>query len=240
MAVRGRAHAPLVALVLALGVLGQTSASSAQTGGAAAQPSGAPRAREHAYPSTASLGTLPPDVGVPSGARAPDAELRDASGRAMRLRDLMKGGPVLLVFYRGGWCPYCNFQVRELTAAYPEYRRRGITPVAVSVDRAEESATTVATYAVPFPVLSDPDLAAHRAYRVLHRVARDEQARLASFGIDLEHASGRSHHVIAVPAIFVVDTRGVVRWAHADKDYKVRPSTAQILTVIDGLDLAAR
>jgi peroxiredoxin len=87
--------------------------------------------------------------------------LHDAAGLEVRLSDLMRRGPLLLVFYRGGWCPYCNFQIRELTAAYPEYGKRGVTPVAISVDRVEESAKTLATYSIPFPVLSDPELAAH-------------------------------------------------------------------------------
>lgn len=155
----------------------------------------------------------------------------------MRLRELVTTGPVLLVFYRGGWCPYCNSQIHELTAAYPEYKKRGVTPVAISVDRVEESAKTQATYTIPFPVLSDSDLAAHRAYRVLHEVDEAEFARLKGFGIDLERASGRSHHAIAVPSLFVIDGKGVVRWAHANLDYKVRPSTVQILAAIDGLNL---
>jgi peroxiredoxin len=177
-------------------------------------------------------------VGIPVGGQAPDATVREADGREVRLREAGKPGPVLLVFYRGGWCPYCNSQIHELTTAYPEYQKRGVTPVAISVDRAEESAKTQATYSIPFPVLSDPELAAHRAYRVLHQVDEAEYARLKGFGIDLEKASGQGHHVIAVPSIFVIDGKGVVRWAHADPDYKVRPSTAQVLAAIDGLKLA--
>lgn len=65
-----------------------------------------------------------------------------------------------------------------------------------------------------------------------------EFARLKGFGIDLERASGRSHHAIAVPSLFVIDGKGVVRWAHANLDYKVRPSTVQILAAIDGLTSA--
>ena len=64
-----------------------------------------------------------------------------------------------------------------------------------------------------------------------------EAARLEGLGLDIEGASGRDHHDFAIPSIFVVDRGGVVRWAHADPDYKVRPSTLQILTAIDGLDL---
>lgn len=188
-------------------------------------------------PESPQLGTLPPDVGVPPGQRAPDAPLHDASGNAVQLRDLVAKGPVLLVFYRGGWCPYCNFQIRELTTACPALERRGVTPVAVSVDRVEEAQRTKATYTIPFPVLSDPDLIAHRAFRVVHHAEDAEVAKLKGFGLDIERASGRDHHDFAIPSIFVIDRAGVVRWAHADPDYKVRPSTAQLLSAIDALDL---
>jgi len=205
--------------------------------GSRAEPEGGPRRRAYANPPDSKVGTLPPGTGVAVGEQAPDAPVRDADGRQVRLRHLTKSGPVLLVFYRGGWCPYCNSQIHELTTAYPEYRKRGVMPVAISVDRVEESAKTQATYAIPFPVLSDPDLAAHRAYRVLQQVDEAEFARLKGFGIDLEKASGRAHHVIAVPSIFLIDAKGVVRWVHADPDYKVRPSTAQVLSAIDRLGL---
>jgi peroxiredoxin len=140
---------------------------------------------------------------------------------------------VLLVFYRGGWCPYCNFQIHELTAAYPEYQKRGVTPVAISVDKQDEAAKAEATYTIPFPLLSDPDLAAHKAFRVIHQADEAEVAKLKGFGIDLEERSGKTHHAFAVPSLFLIDKGGVVRFAHADPEYKVRPRTKQILAAID-------
>ncbi len=186
-------------------------------------------------PATGKLGTLPADVGIPAGLPAPDAQVRNAAGDVVRLHDLFAKGPVLLVFYRGGWCPYCNYQIHELTESSREFRERGITPVAISVDRIEEAAATQATYEIPFPVLSDPDAAAHRAYGVVHEVTDAEASKLREFGIDLEKASGRDHHQIAIPSLFLVDRAGVVRWAHADPDYQVRPSIAEVLAVADSV-----
>jgi peroxiredoxin len=216
----------------------QGEQTSANAPAPAVQASGERRMmKQYQFTSTERLGTLPEGVGIPAGEPAPDAAVKDAEGHQVRLRDLSKDGPILLVFYRGGWCPFCNFQIRELTTAYPEYQRRGIRPVAVSVDLVEESARTQATYTIPFPVLSDPDLAAHRAFRVVHQADDAEVARLKGSGMDLEHSSGRTHHMIAVPSLFVIDREGIVRWAHADPDYKVRPSTEQILAAIAALDL---
>lgn len=236
----------ILALVLAAGssACNGTSATEDQGRNARApQQSAHQGARGHAmkqyeYPSSERVGTLPAGVGIAVGQPAPDAIVTDADGHAVRVHDLFSDGPILLVFYRGGWCPFCSMEIHELTVAYPQYQRRGIRPVAISVDRAEASAHTRATYAIPFPVLSDPDLEAHRAFHVMHHADDAEVARLKGFGMDIEQASGRTHHVIAIPSIFVIDRRGIVRWAHADPNYKVRPSTEQILDAIDGLDLS--
>lgn len=197
----------------------------------------APSMKPTKTPTSGNVGTLPPDVGIAVGQPAPDALLRDAAGVEVRLRDLVAKGPVVLFFYRGGWCPFCNFQIHEMTEAYPELEKRGVTPVAVSVDRIDEAAKTQATYTIPFPVLSDPDLAAHRAFRVTHEAPDAEVEMLRGFGMDLEKASGRDHHTIAIPSVFIIDREGIVRWGHADRDYKVRPSTAQLVSAIDALRL---
>lgn len=186
------------------------------------------------------LGKLPPEIGIPLGQPAPNVALHDAIGRVVQLGDLIKKGPILIVFYRGGWCPYCNFQIHEFAQAYPEYLKRGVTLVAISVDKEDEAAKTEAAYTIPFPVLSDPELLAHSAFRVVHRADEAEAAKLKGYGIDLEKSSGKTHHAFAIPALFLVDKTGVVRWAHAELDYKVRPRTRQILAAIDAAGLAPR
>jgi peroxiredoxin len=184
------------------------------------------------------LGKLPDGVGIPPGDRPADAVVKGLDGAKVDLAELAsKRGPLLVVFYRGGWCPYCNFEIHELAAAFPEYQKRGVLPVAISVDQATEASKTAATYEIPFPVLSDSDLRAHEAFRVVHAAGEAETARLKGFGIDLERSSGKAHHKFAIPALFVVDKKYTVVWAHADPDYKVRPRTPQILASIDELKL---
>lgn len=110
-----------------------------------------------------------------------------------------------------------------------------MTPVAVSVDAMDAVARTQATYEVPFPMLSDPDLAAHEAYRVVRTVDDAEAERLRRMGIELEHWSGRGHHKIAVPAIFLIDRQGTVRFAHAAHDYKTRPRLEDVIARIGAI-----
>ncbi len=184
------------------------------------------------------LGTLAPNTGIPVGQKIPDAHARDLGGHDTTLSSLYAKGPILLVFYRGGWCPFCNSEIHALTTAFPDYQKRGVTPVAVSVDTPDQEAKLKATYTIPFPVLSDSDATMIEAFHVVNKLSDEQLAKMKSFGLDIESYSGKTHHEIAIPAFFLVDRGGVVRWAHSDPDYKTRPSTAQLLAVIDATKLS--
>ena len=183
------------------------------------------------------LGTLAPGTGLAVGAQVPDVQAIGLDGKVVRLADLVAKGPLVLVFYRGGWCPYCNYEIHEMTAAFAQYQKRGVLPVAVSVDIPEEGSKTNATYTIPFPVLSDSKLAFINAFHVANHVDDATIARLKGYGVDLEKFSGQTHHTIAIPALFLVDKHGVIRWAHDDPTFTVRPTTEQILGAIDATKL---
>jgi hypothetical protein len=102
---------------------------------------------------------------------------------------------------------------------------------------ADEASKTNATYSIPFPVLSDSDLSMIEGFHVAMHVDDAQLAKLKSFGVDLEQYSGKGHHTIAIPSLFLIDKKGVVRWAHSDPTYTQRPSTSQILAAIDGVRL---
>jgi peroxiredoxin len=199
----------------------------------------APRTRELTPTPDAEVGTLPEGVGLPVGTAVPAVSVATLNGTQLALTEYFANGPTMVVFYRGGWCPYCNFQLRELTQQYGEFTRRNLQLVAISVDTVDAASQTNAAFEIPFPVLSDPDLLAHNAFAVSFPLDNAEVERLTGFGIDLEAASGRDHHTIAVPSIFIVDRGGVVRWGHANREYRQRPSTAQLLAAYDALQLPA-
>ena len=185
----------------------------------------------------AKLGTAPSGFGIAVGQKAPDATLDDLTGKKQKLSDLFKAGPTLVVFYRGGWCPFCNVQLHDLAAAKADFDKRGIKLVAISVDKPTEEAKTQAKDGVPFPMLSDSKLVAHKAFKVMHATSEDEQKKMASFGVDLGAYSGEAHKSFAIPSVFLVDKGGVVRFAHVDEDYKTRPSPKQLLGVADKLGM---
>jgi peroxiredoxin len=183
----------------------------------------------------AKLGTSPAGFGLAVGQRAPDATLDDLSGKKQTLSNLYAVGPTFVVFYRGGWCPFCNLQLHELAAAKAEFDKRGVRLVAISVDTPTEEAKTQSKDGVPFPMLSDSKLVAHKAFKVVHATSEEEQKKMAGFGVDLRAYSGEAHASFAIPSVFLVDKAGMIRFAHVDEDFKTRPSAKQLLGVVDKL-----
>lgn len=183
------------------------------------------------------LGTNDQGIGLKAGKKVPDFNLNAHNGEPINLEVLLEEAPLLVIFYRGGWCPYCNVQIRQLTEAYPEFKKRGVFPVLISVDEIDGAALASRSYEIPFAVLSDPKLSAHMAFDVVMEIDAETYKQYQGYGIDLEAWSGQSHHKIAVSSAFVVDESGMVKWAHTSKDYKTRPSPEQLLQVIDDLDL---
>lgn len=184
-----------------------------------------------AEPAADQLGTAPAGLGLAVGAQAPDATLLDVTGNQRQLGALYREAPTFVVFYRGGWCPFCNLQLHKLAAAMPDFERQGLRVAAISVDQPGEQAKTQAKNGVPFPMLSDRNLAAHKAFNVVHVPPAAEAEALRNHGVDLEAYAGERHHSFAVPAIFLVDRAGTVRWVHIDEDYKTRPTPTQLLQV---------
>lgn len=195
-----------------------------------------PRANETETPSDDEIGELPEGVGLAVGESMPDVSAKNSDDEEVRLQEIGDDSSLMVFFYRGGWCPFCNFQIREITEAYEQFSDRGILPVAVSVDQPDKAAETDRAYDIPFPVLADPDLEIHQGFNVTFEADEEEVEQLAGFGIDLEAASGRDHNTFAIPGVFIIDSDGTVTWAHANLDYRVRPSVEQLLSVIDGLD----
>jgi len=177
------------------------------------------------------LGTVPSGMGLKVGSKAPSLTLDSITGGQQSLAELYAQGPTFVVFYRGGWCPFCNLQMHNLSLAKAEFDQIGVKLVAISVDLPTEEAKTQAKHSVPFPMLSDPKLKAHQAFRVVHVAPEPEQKALAGFGIDLTTYSGEAHKSFAVPSIFLVDKQGVIRFVHVDEDYKTRPSVKQMLAI---------
>ena len=181
------------------------------------------------------LGQVPDGLGLSPGDAVADFGIKTFEGVPTSFNELLEDAPLLVIFYRGGWSPYCNFQVRELTMGYNDFKARGVLPVLISVDRVGGAEEVQKTYEIPFPVLSDPQLAALNEFNVRHEIGEEGYAMLQGYGVDLEDWAGQHHHVIAKSSAFIIDQAGIVKWSHVSDDFKVRPSNKQLLSVIDKL-----
>jgi len=178
------------------------------------------------------LGTRQADYGVPNGHQVGDITITDIDGAEVTMSDLWGEQPLMVVFYRGGWCPFCNMQIRELSEDYAAFEEQGVTPVLISVDQPDVAALTTETYDIPFPVLSDSDLIAHEEFNVVYKLTAQEIQRAEQRGRDFGDWSGRDHESIALASSFLVDSDGVVQWATVIEDYTSRPTIEQLITAI--------
>ncbi len=177
---------------------------------------GVPDDPKEAHP--LSIGTLSPTVSV-----------RNADGSERSIGPATLAKPTLLIFYRGGWCPYCNAHLRELKQAEPELLALGYDIYFLSADRPELLYSSLKEPDIHYTLLSDARMTAARAYGIAFRVDDATVARYKSMGIDLEAASGETHHELPVPAVFILDHKGVIRFAYANPDYKVRLNSNDLL-----------
>ena len=175
--------------------------------------------------------------GLNAGNKAPDFEALNYKGEKIRLSQFYKKGPVVLIFYRGGWCPYCNLQLKQLQSKLDDFKQYNASVIAVSVDKIQSTAKTVEDNDLGFEVISNPEGDILGAYNLVYKVSDELNKKYKEqHNIDLEAASGRTDHVIAIPATFIIDQSGNIVFAYANKDYKVRTSSEEILQELEKLD----
>jgi peroxiredoxin len=163
------------------------------------------------------------------GDRAPTFTVRTAKGDSYVFDANKRTKPALLIFYRGGWCPYCNTQLASLRTAEPELIAMGYEVLFMSTDRPELLYSSLKEPGINYTLLSDAKVQAAEAFGVAFRLDDATFARYKGFGIDLEATTGETHHELPVPSVFIVDKRGVIRFVHWNPDFKVRLGADDIL-----------
>jgi len=172
----------------------------------------------------------------PAGVPAPDASLSTVAGGRTNLSAVLDGKPALLVFYRGGWCPYCNLQLSELRHLVPELQGKGIQLIAISPDSPESLRATLDSTPLEYTLLSDSRAELMGAFGVGFTVDAATLTKLGEYGIDLEHASGgQTHHALPVPAVFLIDADGTLQFAYANPDYRTRVPLRLVRAAIEAM-----
>jgi peroxiredoxin len=171
-----------------------------------------------------------------SGAIAPGFTLPDARGGDVALHRLLARGPVVVAFYRGGWCPYCNLQLRAYQRALPDLHALGAELVAVSPQLPDASLSTAERNDLAFPVLSDVGNRVARAYGLVFALPDEVIAYYREHRKhDLTAANGPGHWELPVPATIVIARDGRIVLADVDPDYTRRLEPAAILEALEDL-----
>ena len=170
------------------------------------------------------------------GQTAPGFELPDAAGESISLDALLTKGPVVLTFYRGSWCPYCNLQLRALQARLEDIYTLGATLVAISPQVPDGSMTQDEISAMDFVVLSDQDAKIALQYGIVWEVPEFllEHMRVDR-NLNLEAINNGNGSVLPIPATFVLDRNGIVTWRYVDVDYRTRSEPDDIIKALQKL-----
>lgn len=156
------------------------------------------------------------------GQRVPSATIRTLSGAEADLAATVKGRHTVLVFYRGGWCPYCGRHLAALGDAKEKLASLGWTIVAVSPDSPAELSKSKGKHKLEYELFSDSKSAAARAMGLAFVLDERTIKRYEGFGIDLERSSGERHHELPVPAVYLVGPDGTALFQYVNPNYKIR------------------
>jgi len=167
-----------------------------------------------------------------TGQPAPDFALWSTSGNRVGLSALRARGPVVLSFYRGEWCPFCDLELRAYQKALPELQQLGATLAAISPQPLERSRSTVENRNLEFDVLSDPDNTTARAYGLTFSMTDAEQALHTTFGADLPKINAGDNWDLPAPVTYIVDQGGLIVWGHVDGNYTRRAEPADVIAAL--------
>jgi peroxiredoxin len=185
----------------------------------------------------ARAGTAVPDdptkvTPVAVGERAPRFTAREVDGRPFIFNPSSLPAPVIIIFYRGGWCPYCNMHLQDLRSVEPKIVAMGYTMLFLSTDRPALLYSSLQE-PVNYHILSDSSMQAAHAFKVAYRLDNKTVEKMLSLGVDLNAAQGTDTHELPVPSLFIIDRTGVIRFRHYAANYRVRLDAASVLAAAE-------
>lgn len=156
------------------------------------------------------------------GMKAPAFDVRDVEGNSFGYDPGGMQKPLVLTFFRGGWCPYCNLHLAEMRHAEQELNELGFDIWFISVDKPEVLYASLDEPDIGYMLYSDSKLEATRAFGLAFRMTEDMVARYLEYDVDLEEASGEDHHVLPAPSTFIIGVDGIINFQYTNPDYHVR------------------
>jgi peroxiredoxin len=162
--------------------------------------------------------------------KAPNFSATDQDGNTVSLKDLRKKGNVVLIFYRGNWCSYCNKQLQKLQDSLSFITEKGASLIAIAPETPEGVDKTVDKTKAKFPVIYDEDMKISKAYQVYYKVDPKTVSRYKSADIDLLKVNKQTEAALPVPAVYIINKDGEIKYRFLDADYRKRPSVKEIIS----------
>ncbi len=164
------------------------------------------------------------------GDRAPAIVLPNAKGETVDVGALLRKGPVIVTFYRGGWCPYCNLELKAYQEMLPQIAAAGASLVAISPEKPDESLSTAEKNALTFEVLSDVGQKVGRAFGLVYEFTEELKRAYQGFNLDIPARNGAPDEwALPVSATYVVDRDGSIVYAYTDADYRDRADPRDVI-----------
>ena len=174
--------------------------------------------------------------GLQVGDQLASFELPNQLGQTISLDELQGDSNVVISFYRGGWCPYCNIELCVLQQALPEFKSHGARLIAISPQLPDESMSTAEKNELSFPVLSDAGNKVAREFGLVFTLSEQLRPLYESFNIDLPATNGDKSFELPIPATFIIDSDGVLKGAFVNADHKQRMDPSDIINVLKEIE----
>lgn len=159
----------------------------------------------------------------------PDFTLTDQLGNAVTLAEKLAQGPVVLTFYRGGWCPYCNLELRAYQSVLEDIKAQGASLLAITPELPDASLSTSEKNALTFSVLSDPNSEFSKTLGLVFTLPDSLKSIYSSFGIEVEAHNGKDVFELPLAATYVIDQSGKIVFADVNADYTQRAEPSEVV-----------
>lgn len=161
--------------------------------------------------------------------KAPEFAGKDQAGKSISLSSTLKKSKVVLVFYRGEWCPFCNRELKSMEDSLRFITEKGATIIAISPEKAENIDKTIQKTKASYSVLHDENLKIMKSYDVSFQVDSMTVKKYKGYGIDFNNVNGENGANLPVPAIYIIDKSGKITYRYFDADYRKRPTVKELL-----------
>jgi peroxiredoxin len=165
----------------------------------------------------------------------PEFELTNATGDTVKLSDLLEKGPLVISFYRGGWCPYCNIELNALQDSLWAIREQGAELVAISPEVPAQSLATREKHELDFEILTDTNNEVARQLGIVHQIDDELNEVYQSLGINIDEHNQDGKNELPLPATYVIDQNRIIRWAFVRADYRLRAEPAEVIEALKQL-----